>query len=177
MLASLCLLLSGACLPPCPAMEGAGMVHGCGLGEGWHCSSSSSAIPGPGAGQEAAEQGRTEGSLGCWGILVGLHPLYLRTQHTGSPACPDITLGAPRGSPGWGFRDQIPCFQPHFQPLEGSQTGLGKKRPSHVVFWGSERGTVWRGWVRHLHVLETETQVLCLRGTKLIWPVLGSCNK
>lgn len=37
MLASLGFLLSGACVPLCPAMEGAGMAHGYGMGEGWQC--------------------------------------------------------------------------------------------------------------------------------------------
>lgn len=142
LLASLCLLLSGASLPPCSAADSAGNIHGCGLGEeavsrlllcsprGWAGSS--------------RERGRTVGSLECsWGAGVswmGSVPLLISCLNTtGSPACPDITLGTPRGSPGWGFRDQIPCFQPISSSWK-LQSWLRKRRPELCGVLGIKTG-------------------------------------
>lgn len=116
MLASFCFLLSGACLLPCPAMEGAGMIHGCGLGQGWQWPGSSSAIPG--AGQEAAARGRTVGSLECSWVLG--YPVWAASSSLSHVPTP-LALETPRESPDCGFRDQIPCFQPHFQRLEAPE--------------------------------------------------------
>lgn len=62
-----------------------------------------------------AESSREWGVPGCWGILDGLHPpLCLMSQHHWLSGL----SWHHRRSPGWGFRNQIACFQPHFQQLE-----------------------------------------------------------
>lgn len=133
MLASLCPLLFGACLLPCPAVQGAGTAHGCGLGEGWQWSSSSSAIPGTGAGQRAAESGVFLGAGVSW---MGSILLFVSCPNTtGSPACPGITGGVQAGGSGTKF--------PVSSPISSSwklQTQLGTKRPESCGVLGIRTG-------------------------------------
>lgn len=89
------------------------------------------------AGQDSGGLGVLVGPGVSW---MGSILLFISCSHTtSSPACPDITLGAPRGSPGWGFRDQIPCFQPHFQQLEASDPS-GKEEAESRGVLGIRKG-------------------------------------
>lgn len=144
-------------------MDGAGTVYGCGFGEGWQWPGSSFAIPGTGAGQDSRVLGVLVDAGVSW---MGSILLFISCPNTtGSPACPDITLGAPMGSPGWGFRDQIPCFQPHFQWLEapdpagkeelwdfGDQKGApqGEAGPGTFMSWKQRPSPVFGGHQAHL---------------------------
>lgn len=113
--------------------------------------------------------------VGAWVSWMGSILLFISCPNTtGSPACPDITLGAQRGSPGWGFRDQIPCSQPHFQWLEAPDPA-GKEESCGVL--GIRKGHPRMRLGQALSCPGNRDRVLCLRGTRLIWPVLGSCNQ
>lgn len=77
------------------------MVHGCGLGEGWHWPGSSSAIPDTGwagGNREGQDSGVLAVFVGAGVSWMGSILFFISCPNTtGSPACPDITLELSKG--------------------------------------------------------------------------------
>lgn len=174
MLASLCLLLSGACLLPYPAVEGAGTVHGCGLGEGWQWSDSL-CNPWHWGSREGLDSGVLGLFMGAGMSWMCSMLLFISCPNTtGSLVVisPDTRGGVQAG----GSRIKFPVSSPisHGWKL---QTRLEKKWPESRGVLGIRSGHPMVSLGQAPSCSGKREQDLCSGGTGLIWPVLGSCNK